>query len=113
MEAIREIIPVLPKRLHKLFKDYFKPGYFDNKHFETPGDLQELKTLINHQILGHNHFMVGYQNTNIEMFLNLNSLALASWGLMSYQDFSEFEACKAFRAQYPKLFETIIVWGWS
>ena len=113
METIRELIPVLPKSLHKIFKDYLTQKYFDKKHFETEGDLDEIKILINHQILGYNHFMKVYRNNNIEMFLSLRHMALSAWGLMSYQEFSELQACKDFRAQYPKLYETIIVWGWS
>jgi len=118
METIRDIAPILPKSLSKLLSDYLVSNTLDRTYFETEGDLDELRQLINNQLNSNNHWkpeMAGtdYNLSNIEMLIKLHDLALASWGLLHHTEFSELQPCKDFKAVYPKLFATILVWGWS
>lgn len=114
METIRDIAPILPKSLSKLFSDYLTSNYMTRTYFETEGDLDELRQLINNQINSNNQFTDGKHGySNIEMLIKLHDLALASWGLISFTEFSELTPCRCFQEIYPKLFATILVWGWS
>jgi hypothetical protein len=114
METIRDISQSLPGALQKLLADYLTPNYLDRTHFETEGDLDELRQLINNQLNSNNQFTnVSHGHSNIEMLIKLHDLALTSWGLISYKDFCKLEPCIEFQSHYPKLFATILVWGWS
>ena len=117
--TIRDILPMVPKQVYKsILQGYLniednKTEMLDRDYLETPGDLNELKQILVNDLEGYNDFKDQYGYNNQQMLIRLKDLALTSWGLMGYKDFENLQCYKHFKELYPKMAETIIIWGWS
>lgn len=113
MSTLRDLLPILPSSLNELLHSNIVGLPLDSTKIETEGDIEEIILLISNQINGINQFEHLFRLSNIQMLISLYNLSLASCTVMTYDEFSNFNACRKFRSFYPSLFKTLLVFGWD
>jgi hypothetical protein len=100
------------KRFKEIFNDYSDKS---RDHIETPGDIQELRTLINDHVLTFSSKKL-ITATKLEKVLAVGNLLNQFWAyyVVSGEECDKLPgAFEMVRTQYPKLWRTFMVWAWG